>query len=138
MKGLATLIRAQSWRLEEMRRNLGELEGLRADFVRQGDELEQEHKREQVMVASTDEFAFAYNAYANAVINRRQNLAGSIADVDVEIMKARDKVREAYHELRRFEITQERAQARAKAEEERRERIMLDDLGGELHRRKTG
>ena len=138
MKGLATLIRAQSWRLEEMRRNLGELEGLRADFVRQGDELEQELKREQVMVASTDEFAFAYNAYANAVINRRQNLAGSIADVDVEIMKARDKVREAYHELRRFEITQERAQARAKAEEERRERIMLDDLGGELHRRKTG
>ncbi|MDP6269060.1 MAG: flagellar FliJ family protein [Alphaproteobacteria bacterium] len=138
MKGLATLIRAQSWRLEEMRRNLGELEGMRADFERRGVELEQELKREQVMVATTEEFGFAYNAYANAVINRRQNLAGSIADVDVEIMKARDKVREAYQELRKFEITEERDLARAQAEEERRERIMLDDIGVELHRRKTG
>ncbi len=138
MKGLATLIRAQSWRLEEMRRNLGELEGLRADRERQGVELEQELKREQTMVAATGEYGFAYNAYANAVITRRHNLARSIADIEVEIMKARDKVREAYQELRKFEITEERDQMRIQAEEERRERIMLDDVGVELHRRKPG
>ncbi len=138
MKGLATLIRAQSWRLEEMRRNLGELEGLRADLERQGVELEQELKREQTMVAATGEYGFAYSAHANAVITRRHNLARSIADIEVEIMKARDKVREAYQELRKFEITEERDQMRIQAEEDRRERIMLDDVGVELHRRKSG
>ena len=138
MKGLATLIRAQSWRLEEMRRNLGASEGMRADLERQGVELEEELEREQTMVANTGEYGFAYNAYANSVITRRHNLANSVADVDVEIMKARDKVREAYQELRKFEITEERDQMRIQAEEDRRERIMLDDVGVELHRRKSG
>ncbi len=138
MKGLATLIRARSWQLEEMRRELGELEGMRADLERKGVELEQELEREQLLVANTGEYGFTYNAYANSVITRRQNLASSIADMEVEIMKARDRVREAYQELRKFEITEERNLARLQAEEDRRERIMLDDIGVELHRRKTG
>ena len=119
MKTLQSLIRLHSWQLEEKRRTLAGLEGLRADFVAQGERLEQELVNEQRAATASPEYAITYEGYAKAVILRRANLAASITETDGKIEVARDEVQEAYREMRKYEIAEERAQKRAAAEEAR-------------------
>jgi len=82
MKGLPTLIRVHQWKLEEMRRILGELEGLRADLEQRLRDLHTQQIEEQRMAASFPEFGFTYSGYANSFIYRRDKLHQSIAEVE--------------------------------------------------------
>ena len=128
MKTLQSLIRLHSWQLEEKRRTLAGLEGLRADFVAQGERLEQELVNEQRAATASPEYAITYEGYAKAVILRRANLAASITETDGKIEVARDEVQEAYREMRKYEIAEERAQKRAAAEEARLEQAEMEEI----------
>ena len=48
----------------------------------------------------------------------------------------RDEIREAYQELKTFEITQENREKREAAELERKNNAVLDEIGLTLYRRK--
>lgn len=134
MRGLGSLIRLHKWQLEEKRRALGALQGLRADLLRQADGLEREVLREQQTAAQSAEAGWNYNSYARAVIRRRKNLVRSIADVDEQIEAATELVRAAHRELRKFETAEERAQQRAADEEARRDRIDMDEIAANQQR----
>ena len=121
MKTLQSLIRLHTWQLEEKRRTLAGLESMRADFVDQGEKLEKELVNEQRAATASPEYAITYEGYAKSVIMRRKNLAASITETDGQIEIAATEVQEAYREMRKYEIAEERVQKREKAEEDRRE-----------------
>lgn len=137
MRGLATLIRAQRWRVDAVRREIAELEGRSAERRTAAAQFEVEVVEEQALARADDVARFAYaGGYAEAVIARRAAIAQSIQDVEVEIAARRQELTELFAVLKRYEIVQDRRAARAAAEEARREAIATDELGLELHRRR--
>ncbi len=138
MKSLVSLIRLNKWTLEEKRRALAALQGLRTDLVRQQNELESEVVREQLSAKSGVEGAWTYAGYAKAVIQRRETLKRTLADVDKRIDVARDAVNAAWREMRKYELAEERNQARKNADVARVERLELDEIALTQNRIKQG
>ncbi|MGB8274482.1 MAG: flagellar FliJ family protein [Alphaproteobacteria bacterium] len=136
MKGLPNLIRLNRWRLDEKRKKLAELERLFAQLSEQERKLEDEMKREQQVAARSDEALTAYGAYARGVIERREKLAHSKAEVDAQIDRARGEEQEAFRELKRFEVAYETRQTAQRRLAARVEQAMLDDMGQQIFRRR--
>ena len=138
MKGLPNLIRLHRWRLDEKRKNLAELERLAADLRQQAAHLEQELKGEQTAAArAPEEAGYAYGRYANRVIARREAIAASLAEVKTKIAQAAAAVTEAFRELKRFEIAQERREQAELAKAAKAERAVLDEMGLQGHRKES-
>ena len=134
---LKTLVRLHEWAVDEKRRNLAELVRLLNELERQANDLEAELKREQAIAAgSPEEAAHYYGSYAQTVIDRRERIQTSIAEVDDHIAKARDELKEAHQELRKYEITLENREKRRERERERLEQLEMDEIAIQAHRRK--
>ena len=128
------LIRLQRWKVDEKRRALADLQALHAELTTKAEALEAEVAAEQQSAAANGT-AFAYRAYAEQVIQRRETLAESIADVLQAMMKAQGELSDAYQEAKRYEMAQDRAQQRLAAEAARREQLDLDEIGLNIYRR---
>jgi len=137
MKGLPTLIRVRQWELEEKRRKLADLEGLAAQLDEAIQRLDDEVKMEQGIAQSSLEVNFAYAPYAQAAIERRRTLLASLDDVKQQIEAAHEEVTMAYQELKKYEVAQDNRRRRTRAEANRREQIVLDEIGIEGFRRTT-
>ena len=137
MKGLPTLIRVRQWELEEKRRKLADLEGLAAQLDEAIARLDDEVKMEQSIVQASHEVNFAYAPYAAAAIERRRTLRASLEDVRQQILGAAEEVTIAYQELKKYEVAQDNRRRRARVETNRREQIVLDEIGIEGFRRTT-
>ncbi len=138
-KDLHTLIRFNEWSVDQRRRDLGELLGALADLEsglhRLGEELIREQRAVQ---ASPEEAGFFYGNYANAVIDRRNHINTGIANMEQQVAEAREKLDEAYRELKKYEVAQETRDLRQAREEARKEQIELDEIGLQTHRQKHG
>ena len=136
-KGLKGVIRLRNWDVDEKRRILRQLherEDQILDFMRQ---LEEQVKAEAELARRDSTGAgFTFGAYAQWARKQRQDLETVLAHVRVEIGQAQDAVAEAFKELKTFEIAQANREAAAKAEQDRKTQIMLDDIGQESHRRR--
>lgn len=100
-KDLQTLIRLNEWTVDERRRELGDvlasLNSLENGLHRLQDELAREQHAVQ---ASPNEAGFFYGNYAAAVIQRRHHLNHGIAQMEAKVAEARDRLDEAYRELK--------------------------------------
>lgn len=138
MSGLDSLIRLHRWKLEEKRRALADLESLMDDLLTRASDLEVEILDEQKAASDSEEAGFAYAAYATQAIHRRGVLAQSAAELEEKIEAARDDVKEAFQEAKKFEIARKRKLERERIVTARRERIVEDDLALDMFRRKPG
>ena len=137
MRGLPTLIRAQKWRVDAMRREIGELEGILAQRRADAVHLEEEVVEEQQRAAGDPVGLWAYaGGYAAGVIIRREEAARAIAEAEAELASRRAVLAELFAELKRYEIVRDRQAAREAQEAARRDAIALDELSIEIHRRR--
>ncbi len=127
-KGLPTLIRLRTFELDQKRRRLAELEGMKARLEAAVDDLVDTVVKEQSIAARDEEVTFAYGAFAKAAIVRRKSLEASIAEVAQQVEAAADEVAIAYQDLKKLEVAQANRVARERAEFERKEQIRLDDI----------
>jgi len=128
--GLKTLIKLNSWGVDQKRRKLGEIMRLIDSLEAQSRNLESELVLEQqAAAASPEEAGFIYGNYANAVILRRQRIASSVAQAEAEANDARDDLAQAYRDLKKYETVQANRLAEEKKEEARKEQIDLDEIG---------
>ena len=136
---LKTLVRLHEWAVDEKRRKLAELLRLLNELERQANDLEAELKREQAIAAtSPEEAGHFYGTYAQTVILRREHIAQSIAQAEDHVGAAREELKEAHQELRKFEITMENREKRRARERDRLEQLELDEIAAQAHRRKRG
>ena len=129
MKSRETLIRLKKFQVDERRRRVAQIEGMIADFQRMSTELEREIQTEQERAGITDPTHFANPTYAKAAIARRENLTRSADELRIQLEEARSQLSEAYDELKKVELLDERDQARERAEESAREQADLDSIG---------
>jgi flagellar protein FliJ len=128
MKSRETLIRLKKFQVDEKRRKLGQIEAMIAEFDRIAAELDREIRTEQERAGIHDPAHFAYPTYAKAAIGRRENLRRSAGELKAQLDDAKAMLGEAFEELKKVEMLDERDHAREKAEANAREQAELDRI----------
>jgi len=128
MKSRETLIRLKKFQVDEKRRKVAQSEAMIAEFERIAGDLDREIKTEQERAGIHDPAHFAYPTYAKAAIVRRENLKRSADELKVQLDDAKAVLGEAFEELKKVEMLDERDQQREKAEANAREQTELDRI----------
>ncbi len=128
MKSRETLIRLKKFQVDEKRRRVAHIETMIAEFERMATDLEREIQTEQERSGISDPAHFAYPTYAKAAIQRRENLARSADELRGQLEEAKAILGEAFEELKKVELLDERDQARERAEETAREQAEMDNI----------
>ena len=105
MKSRETLIRLKKFQVDEKRRRVAQIEAMIAEFDRMATDLEREIKVEQ-------DRAGIHDPALRTQLDEAKGLLG-----------------EAFEELKKVELLDERDQARERAEENAREQADLDSIG---------
>jgi flagellar protein FliJ len=129
MKSRETLIRLKKFQVDEKRRKVMQIEAMIADFERMATDLDREIKVEQERAGIHDPGHFAYPTYAKAAINRRENLKRSADELKGQYDDAKEALAEAFEELKKVELLDERDQMRERAAAEAIEQSELDGIG---------
>src|SRR3954451_227959 len=129
MKSRETLIRLKKFQVDEKRRKVAQIEGMIAEFERMGVDLEREIKAEQDRAGIQDPAHFAYPTYAKAAMVRRENLKRSADELRVQLDDAKSALGEAFDEMKKVELLDERDQIREREEEAAVQQAELDATG---------
>ncbi|MCC6947687.1 MAG: flagellar export protein FliJ [Bradyrhizobiaceae bacterium] len=129
MKSRDTLIRLKRFHVDEKRRQVAQIEAMIAEFERMAADLDREIAAEQSRAGIDDPGHFAYPTYAKAAIQRRDNLKQSADNLRGQLEDARGALAEAFEELKKVEILEERDQHRERSAENRAEQAELDRIG---------
>jgi len=129
MKSRDTLIRLKKFQVDEKRRKVMQIESMIAEFERMATDLEREIKIEQDRAGIHDPGHFAYPTYAKAAIQRRENLKNSADELKTQLNDAKEALTEAFEELKKVELLDERDQMRERAAEAAIEQADLDAIG---------
>ncbi len=129
MKSRDTLIRLKKFQVDERRRKVAQIESMIAEFERMAADLDREIKTEQERAGIHDPAHFAYPTYAKAAMARKDNLKRSADELKVQLDDAKAALGEAFEELKKVELLDERDQARERADENAREQNELDTIG---------
>lgn len=133
---LKTLIRVHQFELDEKRRQLGNLLRFEQSLENRKILLAKRFKEEEEAAKSDQTAALTFGAYVDWHIDETKRVERALVDARQEIALMRDEIREAYQELKTFEITQENREKREAAELERKNNAVLDEIGLTLYRRK--
>ena len=129
-KDLHTLIRLNEWTVDQRRRGLGDVLASLANLETGLERLREELIKEQTIVRSSPEEAGVfYGNYAAAVIIRREDLNQGILRMEEQVAEAREKLNDAYRDLKKYEIAQESRETGEPLALERREQETLHAKG---------
>ena len=129
MKSRETLIRLKKFQVDDKRRRVAQIEGMIAEFERMATDLEREIEAEQTRAGIHDPTHYAYPTYAKAAMQRRENLKTSAGELKGQLDDAKSALQEAFEELKKVELLDERDQMRERAEGDAREQADLDTIG---------
>ena len=136
MSALGSLVRVHTWTLNEKRQTLSGLEVLGEKLRHDLEGLETKLQQEQSAATGSIEGTIAFPAFVAAALERRKRLRVSIANMDLAIEASREEVREAYREVKKYELARDNDERRERERLALRERKVLDELAATLHRRK--
>ena len=128
MKSRDTLIRLKRFQVDEKRRKVAQIEGMIAEFERMAVDLDREIRVEQDRAGIHDPAHFAYPTYAKAAMQRRENLKRSADELKVQLDDAKSALGQAFEELKKVELLDERDQMRERAAESAHEQAELDAI----------
>lgn len=133
MKSRENLIRLKRFQVDDKRRQVAQIEAMIADFERMADELDRQIVEEQNRVGVHDVAHFAYPTFAKAAMQRRDNLKGSADGLKEQLADAQAALAEAFEELKKVELLEERAAEQERQGERRRSQSEMDAIGLQMH-----
>lgn len=128
MKSRESLIRLKEFQVDEKRRQVGQIELMVTEFETMIRDLDNQIKVEEEKAGISDIAHFAYPTFAKAAMQRKENLLVSIADLNDQLERAQDQLREAIGELKKVEKLEERDQKREQSLQDQAEQDELDDF----------
>ncbi|NEU14022.1 flagellar export protein FliJ [Methylobacterium sp. BTF04] len=129
MKSRDTLIRLRRFQVDEKRRRVTQIEMMKADFTRMATELDREVAHEESRAGISDPAHFAYPTYARAAATRRDNMRHSAAALEGQLAEAQAELGEAFEELKKIEILEDRERSAERAAEAARDQAAMDGIG---------
>lgn len=138
-RDLRGVIRLRKWEVDEKRRRMAEFLRQEAAILERRRLLEEEIARENAFAAGhVRESGATFGNYAARVRQRRLQLDAALDKVRGLIEEVRNELGDVFRELKTYELAQEARDEREHRERERKEQILLDELGLELYRRRFG
>jgi flagellar protein FliJ len=129
MKSRETLVRLKRFQVDEKRRRVAQIEGMIADFERMAGDLDREIAVEEQKAGISDAAHFAYPTYAKAAATRRDNLRRSAQDLQGQLDDAKAELGEAFEELKKVEILEDRERSAERAAENARDQAAMNQIG---------
>ena len=128
MKSRETLIRLKRFQVDEKRRQVAQIETMIAEFERMAADLDREIAAEQDKAGIHDAAHYAYPTYAKAAMTRRDNLKRSADELHVQLDDAQAALGEAFEELKKVELLDERDALKERAAEASRDQAEMDRI----------
>ena len=129
------LIRLARFKVEELQKQMSELDRSKAALNGQIERLEASVPEEQAAATQSKDGYLAYGSYAQAVIKRKENIRLSLTEVETQVEALRERLAEAFQELKKYELLEERRLARAEQAVRSAEQDELDEIAQNRHRR---
>lgn len=129
MKSRKSLIQLRQFEVDERRQTVTDIENMMAELNQMVIDLERQIEVEQEKAGVSDVNHYAYPTFAKAAIQRRDNLKNSVSELEGRLEEARDGLAEAFEELKKVELIEERDAERARAETAAKEQAELDEIG---------
>ncbi len=135
MKSRESLVRLRRFDVDEKRQKVADIEVMIQDFNQMVVDLDRQIEAEQERAGVSDVNHYAYPTFAKAAVQRRDNLNASIDDLNVKLERARDDLAEAFEDLKKVELINEREGERVRSEQMKSEQEELDQIGQIAHMR---
>ena len=136
MKRTNTLIRLRRFRVDEMKRRLATLDGMKADAERKLADLEDSVTREKQRAGDSDIGRLAFPSFLKSIESRRENLRDTLKDIERERVQAQDDLTSAFQDLKALEFATEQQAKRQSEIEARRSQSRMDEMALVRHLRK--
>ncbi len=136
MKRTNTLIRLRRFRVDDLKRRLATLDGMKADVERKLSDLEDSVAREKQRAGDSDIGRLAFPSFLRSIETRRENLRATQKDIERERAQAQDDLTNAFQDLKALEFATEQQAKRAGEIEARRAQSRLDEMALVRHLRK--
>ncbi len=131
-----TLIRLNRFQVDERSKKLVALQAESQRLTDRDSELGELLERERIAAMSSIEAGAMYGAFSNGIAKRRERIAAEQVRLRALIDKARDDLRAAMGEVKKFEIAEGKARESERREEAGRQSQLLDETALEGFRRK--
>ncbi|MEM6664810.1 MAG: flagellar export protein FliJ [Pseudomonadota bacterium] len=132
MKSRDSLLRLKRFHVDEKRRRVAQIELMMSEFERSISDLDEQIRVEQEKSGIDDPTHYAYPTFAKAARQRRENLEVSIDDLRSQLDNARADLGEAFEELKKFELLEERSERQARADLNKVEQDAMDEAASRI------
>jgi flagellar protein FliJ len=136
MKRQDTLLRLRRFRVDDLKRRMATLDGMKADVERKLADLEDSVARERQHAGDTDIGRLAFPSFLRSIEIRREKLRDTLKDIERERALCQGELTSAYQDLKSLEFAQEQQEKRLAEIEARRAQARLDEMALVRHLRK--
>jgi flagellar export protein FliJ len=136
MKRGDTLMRLKRFRVDDLKRRMATLDGMRSDLERKLSDLEDSVAREKQRANDSDIGRLAFPSFLRSIDVRRENLKATLKEIEREAVQAKDELTAAFQDLKSLELATEQQAKRLAEVETRRSQSRLDEMSIVRHLRK--
>jgi flagellar protein FliJ len=136
MKRRDTLLRLRRFRVDDLKRRMATLDGMKSDLERKLTDLEDSVARERQRANDTDIGRLAFPSFLRSIDSRRENLRATLGDLERERAQAQGELTSAFQDLKSLELAIELQIKRAAELEARRGQTRMDEMALVRHLRK--
>ena len=136
MKRQESLVRLRRFRVDELKRRMATLDGMRADLEKKLSDLEESVARERQRAHDSDIGRLAFPSFLRSIDARRANLTATLMEIERERAEAQGALSAAYQDLKSLELAVEQQVKRAEEIEARRSQSRMDEMAIVRHLRK--
>jgi len=136
MKRQDTLIRLRRFRVDDFKRRMATLDGMKADVEKKLADLEDSVARERLRAGESDIGRLAFPSFLRSIEDRRENLRATHKDIERERVQCQTDLAGAYQDLKSLEFANEQQEKRLAEIEARRAQSRLDEMALVRHLRK--
>ena len=136
MKRQDTLIRLRRFRVDDFKRRMATLDGMKADVEKKLADLEESVARERQRAGESDIGRLAFPSFLRSIEDRRENLRATHKDIERERVQCQADLTTAYQDLKNLEFANEQQEKRLAEIEARRAQSRLDEMALVRHLRK--
>ena len=136
MKKPDTLLRLRRFRVDELKRRMGTLDGMKADMEKKLADLEESVARERQRATDSDIGRLAFPSFLKSIEIRREKLNDTLKDLERERASCQEELTAAYQDLKSLEFANEMQEKRIAEIEARRAQSRLDEMALVRHLRK--
>src|SRR5436190_17259508 len=127
MKRGDTLMRLKRFRVDDLKRRLATLDGMKADLERKLADLEESVARERQRANDSDIGRLAFPSFLRSIESRRENLRATLKEIEREHATVHTDLTAAYQDLKSLELAIDQQQKRAAEIEARRAQSRVDE-----------